>query len=840
MEGKWLATVTNSSTNHQPSLHHQAAAFRPRLKLRGDATAAERGTSNDDDWGTLPLAAGHQRPELAIDDLQLSSIGSFVTAASCSCGPPEDASDDALINLKEWNCRRITEAGENYTRLAQLYGQKVNSLWEVRLKSARLMCEQATNSSDLTQRAALACCAWGDVLMQHRECCNVAGPPYCVNPPKSKMGHALPLIIVLVVAFMVPALAKCCRCEGCCRNCCRNSFFAPRLMHVESVEDGAPETGHAVPRNNDAVTLQQKLENIWDKRSLKTLENADLWKNLSVKCFVDMQVAFDFQLDSVQNQYEHFLSLWRSHVSVYCDRKQNEIRVWDERHLLPNALAEPLNFTGAGHHEGAPQDMMEWVALWGTGFMCYVADTQYWFVLGCGLLGCILALLQRGSDLGGSLWAFVSWLHGGGATKEDDLREKTAQADGIQQKNRYFSCLLDGSCDLDEKPKKLRLSALKEDATKEEEQKWAAEKAKYEARLVEVEEWSEKASVEQRPRLKVELPGAPILSNGKPDNQNTAIHFTRGSIIQCIDCNQGGYFEQMLLLPCALGEFRQSNPQHTGLNPRIVGFAEHITSDIGSLGDFAAGAETAFGTMLQRCYAFLGGRMHYGHPDMMNKDTTDATPEYCLGYLGMVTLGGAKYMATGRGLPTTRRATIQAGKVEVKVVDGKEVKEFKGQSLYTDYATAALYDGAQLLLGTVLVILGGGLDIGSSARWSLFWWLFALGMTICSWLLAPFIFNPYQFKCQHMCTDWWNWWDFFFANKGQNWKNWYEIERLQRDAGLRSSFVEIIKKAIFLGAWYTIFNQKAAAMPLQKDPFGRPPKLRTLVDGLMVVLNSSS
>ena len=51
-----------------------------------------------------------------------------------------------------------------------------------------------------------------------------------------------------------------------------------------------------------------------------------------------------------------------------------------------------------------------------------------------------------------------------------------------------------------------------------------------------------------------------------------------------------------------------------------VGFAEHITSDIGSLGDFAAGAETAFGTVLQRCYSFLGGRMHYGHPDMMNKD----------------------------------------------------------------------------------------------------------------------------------------------------------------------------------------------------------------------------
>ena len=44
-----------------------------------------------------------------------------------------------------------------------------------------------------------------------------------------------------------------------------------------------------------------------------------------------------------------------------------------------------------------------------------------------------------------------------------------------------------------------------------------------------------------------------------------------------------------------------------------------LPGDIGSLGDFAAGAETAFGTVLQRSYGFLGARMHYGHPDMMNK-----------------------------------------------------------------------------------------------------------------------------------------------------------------------------------------------------------------------------
>ncbi|CAE8697969.1 unnamed protein product [Polarella glacialis] len=92
----------------------------------------------------------------------------------------------------------------------------------------------------------------------------------------------------------------------------------------------------------------------------------------------------------------------------------------------------------------------------------------------------------------------------------------------------------------------------------------------------------------------------------------------RGPFAQCIDANQGAYFEQMMLLPCALGEFR-SRKRGDGLSKRIVGFPEHITSDIGSIGDFAASAEVAFGTILQRTYSVLGARMHYGHPDIMNK-----------------------------------------------------------------------------------------------------------------------------------------------------------------------------------------------------------------------------
>merc|ERR1719380_334338 len=71
-------------------------------------------------------------------------------------------------------------------------------------------------------------------------------------------------------------------------------------------------------------------------------------------------------------------------------------------------------------------------------------------------------------------------------------------------------------------------------------------------------------------------------------------------------------------MPCLLGEFR-SHKRGDDKTKRIIGMPEHITSDIGSVGDMAASAELAFGTILQRSYAVLGARMHYGHPDIMNK-----------------------------------------------------------------------------------------------------------------------------------------------------------------------------------------------------------------------------
>lgn len=177
-------------------------------------------------------------------------------------------------------------------------------------------------------------------------------------------------------------------------------------------------------------------------------------------------------------------------------------------------------------------------------------------------------------------------------------------------------------------------------------------------------------------RFKIRLSGNPILGDGKSDNQNHALIFTRGEYIQVIDANQDNYLEECLKIMSVLGEFEdsleredyygvaQTNsgkdelfkasksfsqptnsddtknkqdghddiinknydskkkkvthiPQHSPV--AIVGTREHIfLHNTGILGDLAAGKEQTFGTLFARTLAEIGGKLHYGHPDFVN------------------------------------------------------------------------------------------------------------------------------------------------------------------------------------------------------------------------------
>ncbi|KAF5950988.1 hypothetical protein HYC85_012981 [Camellia sinensis] len=71
---------------------------------------------------------------------------------------------------------------------------------------------------------------------------------------------------------------------------------------------------------------------------------------------------------------------------------------------------------------------------------------------------------------------------------------------------------------------------------------------------------------------RIKLPGPPNIGEGKPENQNHAIIFTRGEALQAIDMNQDNYMEEAFKMRNVLQEFLQ----HQGRPPTILGLREHI------------------------------------------------------------------------------------------------------------------------------------------------------------------------------------------------------------------------------------------------------------------------
>ncbi|KAJ8082249.1 1,3-beta-D-glucan synthase [Marasmius tenuissimus] len=135
----------------------------------------------------------------------------------------------------------------------------------------------------------------------------------------------------------------------------------------------------------------------------------------------------------------------------------------------------------------------------------------------------------------------------------------------------------------------------------------------------------------RRPKFRIELPGNPILGDGKSDNQNHAIIFYRGEYLQLIDANQDNYLEECLKIRNVLAEFEEcgvstqspyaqwGDKDYRKTPVAIVGAREYIFSEnIGILGDVAAGKEQTFGTLSARSMAWIGGKLHYGHPDFLN------------------------------------------------------------------------------------------------------------------------------------------------------------------------------------------------------------------------------
>ncbi|TYI38586.1 hypothetical protein ES332_A02G038900v1 [Gossypium tomentosum] len=117
---------------------------------------------------------------------------------------------------------------------------------------------------------------------------------------------------------------------------------------------------------------------------------------------------------------------------------------------------------------------------------------------------------------------------------------------------------------------------------------------------------------------RIKLPGPMNIGEGKPDNQNHGIVFTRGDAVQTIDMNQDNYFDEALKIRNLLEEFKHYHGIH---RPTILGVREHIFSgSVSSVAWFMSAQETSFVTLFQRLFAnLLKIRMHYGHPDVFDR-----------------------------------------------------------------------------------------------------------------------------------------------------------------------------------------------------------------------------
>ncbi|PIA43604.1 hypothetical protein AQUCO_01900181v1 [Aquilegia coerulea] len=117
---------------------------------------------------------------------------------------------------------------------------------------------------------------------------------------------------------------------------------------------------------------------------------------------------------------------------------------------------------------------------------------------------------------------------------------------------------------------------------------------------------------------RIKLPGTAKIGEGKPENQNHAIIFTRGKALQTIDMNQDNYLEEALKMRNLLEEFHED---HGVRPPTILGVREHIfTGSVSSLAWFMSMQETSFVTIGQRVLANpLKIRFHYGHPDVFDR-----------------------------------------------------------------------------------------------------------------------------------------------------------------------------------------------------------------------------
>ncbi|CAJ1370154.1 unnamed protein product [Effrenium voratum] len=170
------------------------------------------------------------------------------------------------------------------------------------------------STGDLRQATRYAVNAWGGVLMRGHDCCVLLAAPYCYAQKTDIFDFAIPVLVLFFILLFLCVSSKSC------------ALWLKQLGKKVPEEPYHPkEPLVATPQS--ALDLEQKLLAIWEASCLggkgdpnKALPKSREWGRAAASLFASIKLGFDFQADSVCNQFEHLISLWRSHAAVVTDR----------------------------------------------------------------------------------------------------------------------------------------------------------------------------------------------------------------------------------------------------------------------------------------------------------------------------------------------------------------------------------------------------------------------------------------------------------------------------------------------------------------------------------------
>ncbi|KAL6006419.1 hypothetical protein ACLOJK_037373 [Asimina triloba] len=337
---------------------------------------------------------------------------------------------------------------------------------------------------------------------------------------------------------------------------------------------------------------------------------------------------------------------------------------------------------------------------------------------------------------------------------------------------------------------------------------------------------------------RIKLPGPPaVIGEGKPENQNHAIIFTRGEALQTIDMNQDNYLEEAFKVRNVLEELAESRHGHRQWDrqPTILGLREHIfTGSVSSLAWFMSNQETSFVTIGQRIlanplkwlkvtvltvYVFLYGRLYLVLSGLEKSILDDPTvlpsksletalasqSAFQLGLLLVLPMvmeiglekGFRKALAEfiimqlqlasvfftfqlGTKAHYYGRTILHGGAKYRGTGRGFVVFHAKFADNYRLYSRSHFVKGLELLILLVIYEVYG--HSYRSSRVYLFV-TFSLWFLVASWLFAPFVFNPSGFEWQKTVDDWTDW-KRWMGNRGgigiqpdRSWESWWDGEQ---------------------------------------------------------------